>query len=373
MKIIIITGPFQSLPPETTGAVEKIWIDLAGEFARSGHDVTFISRGYSDIASLNKRNPDLGYEFIRGYSAGRSLAVNLLKDLLYTLDTHRHLSADVDVVVTNTFWAPALLSLKRDRKFKVVVSVARMPKGQLFLYRNTDRLIAVSGAARDEVLRQVPSMSAKVEIIPNPIDTAVFQPDPEIPRIAGRITYAGRVCPEKGVHLLISAFKTVAAIHPEASLRIIGPFRAGDGGDETYADDLRQKSAGCNIEFLGPVYDKAVLADHLRRTQIFCYPSVAEKGETFGVAPLEAMACGALTICSDLACFREFLKPGENGFVFNHREHPEENLSKVLGDCFSKGHASIAARGAVTAMGYGSSRIAGLYLNSFHSMIGSSR
>jgi glycosyltransferase involved in cell wall biosynthesis len=31
------------------------------------------------------------------------------------------------------------------------------------------------------------------------------------------------------------------------------------------------------------------------------------------------MACGALPIVSDLACFRDFITPGLNGLVFNHR------------------------------------------------------
>jgi len=31
------------------------------------------------------------------------------------------------------------------------------------------------------------------------------------------------------------------------------------------------------------------------------------------------MACGAVPIVSDLACFRDFITPGVNGLVFNHR------------------------------------------------------
>jgi glycosyltransferase involved in cell wall biosynthesis len=52
---------------------------------------------------------------------------------------------------------------------------------------------------------------------------------------------------------------------------------------------------------------------------VFVYPSLAEQGETFGLAPLEAMACGAVPIVSDLACFGDYITPGVNGLVFNHR------------------------------------------------------
>ena len=43
----------------------------------------------------------------------------------------------------------------------------------------------------------------------------------------------GRVHPEKGVHLLVRAFRRVAESAPKARLRIIGPAeeRQGGGGD----------------------------------------------------------------------------------------------------------------------------------------------
>src|SRR2546423_15665728 len=50
LKIRIALGPFQPLPPGGMGAVEKVWHELAGEFARRGHAVTLVgkaSRGAS--------------------------------------------------------------------------------------------------------------------------------------------------------------------------------------------------------------------------------------------------------------------------------------------------------------------------------------
>ena len=73
------------------------------------------------------------------------------------------------------------------------------------------------------------------------------------------------------------------------------------------------------IEWLGPIYDQQQLISHYQQAALFVYPSLAEQGETFGLAPLEAMACGAVPIVSNLACFRDFITPGVNGLVFNHR------------------------------------------------------
>jgi glycosyltransferase involved in cell wall biosynthesis len=66
---------------------------------------------------------------------------------------------------------------------------------------------------------------------------------------------------------------------------------------------------------------------------IFCYPSLAERGETFGVAVAEAMSARCAVIVSALACFSDLAEDGETALVFNHRAgHPEA----LLADCISR-------------------------------------
>ena len=48
----------------------------------------------------------------------------------------------------------------------------------------------------------------------------------------------------------------------------------------------------------------------------FAYPSLATRGETFGLAPLEAMTHGCAVLVSDLGCFRDFISPNETAVVF---------------------------------------------------------
>ena len=40
-----------------------------------------------------------------------------------------------------------------------------------------------------------------------------------------------------------------------------------------------------------------------------------------GLAPLEAMAFGAVPLVSSLACFTDFITHGTNGVMFDHRSH----------------------------------------------------
>jgi glycosyltransferase involved in cell wall biosynthesis len=73
-----------------------------------------------------------------------------------------------------------------------------------------------------------------------------------------------------------------------------------------------------DINWAGPVYDAPTLDSHYRSAAVFVYPSLDALGEAMPIAPLEAMAWGCIPVVSDLACFRDYLLPGKNGFVFTH-------------------------------------------------------
>jgi len=90
--------------------------------------------------------------------------------------------------------------------------------------------------------------------------------------------------------------------------------RGGSGPD--YLAELR-RAAPSQVEFRDPVFHEPSLHELYQQFDIFCYPSLAAHGETFGVSVAEAMAGGAAPIVSDLECFLDFVKPGETGLTFN--------------------------------------------------------
>ena len=150
-----------------------------------------------------------------------------------------------------------------------------------------------------------------------------------------RILYTGRIHPEKGVHLLIEAFKRLITEHSELSdwhLDLVGPWEvAGGGGGRDYRDHLMGLFTHPNIHWVEPIFDTQKLNQYYERSSIFVYPSLAEKGETFGLAPLEAMAWGAVPIVSQIKCFQDFIEHGRNGIIFDHRSsNPAEQLSEAI-------------------------------------------
>jgi glycosyltransferase involved in cell wall biosynthesis len=241
-------------------------------------------------------------------------------DLLYSLRALWALPR-ADILITNTFWIPILAGWLRPDAGLILVDVQRMPKGQMRLYGRASRLRANSTAVAQAIVREAPELSARIRTVPNPLP---FLPPAEPPKKkAQRMLYCGRLHPEKGIGLLIQGFsEAVRAGLRGWTLRLVGPAEvSAGGGGQVWLEDLLAvpKAAGLPIEWMGPEYGELGLRRHYEEASIFVYPSLAEQGETFGLAPLEAMAFGAVPIVSALACFRDFISPGENGLVFDHR------------------------------------------------------
>lgn len=316
MKITIALGAFFPVPPIMGGAVEKGWFALAQEFARRGHEVTQVSRW---VAAFPQSETIAGVRHlrVRGFDAPRSLIWLKFLDLIYSRRVLAVLPV-ADVIVTNTFWLP--LFLRNAKRGKVYVHVARYPKGQLRFYRHADRLQAPSCAVGEAIKAEAPDIASKVRVIPYPA-LAVKENDSVTPITARAqtIIFVGRVHPEKGVHLLVEAFANIEAF-TGWKLVIVGPIeiRHGGGGPK-YSEQLKGAAGNSAVEFRGPVFDAENLNREYRSARLFVYPSLAERGETFGLAPLEAMAQGCAVLVSDLACFHDFISDNETGFIFNHR------------------------------------------------------
>jgi len=115
---------------------------------------------------------------------------------------------------------------------------------------------------------------------------------------------------------------------------LVGPVKQSEGGGgEDFLRQLQRQLEGLPVRFEAPVYDPAALAKIYDDADLFVYPSVAESGESFGLAPLEAMARGVVPVVSDLAVFRDYLEPGASGMVFDHRAADADiRLAEVIAE-----------------------------------------
>lgn len=372
MKITIVLGAFLPLPPVMGGAVEKVWFALGSEFVKRGHEVVMISR---KIPELSREEMIDGIKHLRpdGFNTPRSLVWLKFLDLIYSIRTMSILPR-ADIIVTNTFWLPMLL---RDSACgKIYVHVGRYPKGQMRFYRRVARLQAPSNAVGRAIAAEAPSLSEKISVIPYPAPGSTSLAPPPIANRKKVILYVGRVHPEKGVHLLIEAFvRGTRAAFADWQLMIVGPTeqRFGGGGSD-YLAKLKAVAAdsGDRVIFAGSIFDPVELERTFRDARVFVYPSLAERGESFGLAPLEAMTHGCVVLVSSLDCFHDFVRDGETGFVFDHRsksaaESLQAKMEKVIGDEALLARA--AERGHCQSSEYSLPRVADRFIADFSSLI----
>jgi glycosyltransferase involved in cell wall biosynthesis len=125
------------------------------------------------------------------------------------------------------------------------------------------------------------------------------------------VVFVGRLLPHKGVHDVVSAIG--AGLHG----RVIGPV-----ADRQYLSTLKALAAGRAIGFEHELDDEGLVAAY-RTAGAVVLPSVYESSygprtevpELLGQTLLEAMACGAPTVCTRVASLPEVVEDGVTGLV----------------------------------------------------------
>jgi glycosyltransferase involved in cell wall biosynthesis len=185
--------------------------------------------------------------------------------------------------------------------------------------RRFDRLLPVSQACAIEFEGFWGSPSA-TEVLFNGVNTNQFRPDPEAGakvrmelKLQGTIVmYVGRLCEQKGTDVLLDAWEEIRPTN--STLVVVGPI-GQFGTNPTSGYHSRMSSLG--VRYLGAVEEQR-LADIYNASDVFVMPTVRD--EMFGMAALEAQACGKPVIASRLGGLVEavgsksgmFVEPGNS-------------------------------------------------------------
>jgi glycosyltransferase involved in cell wall biosynthesis len=149
-----------------------------------------------------------------------------------------------------------------------------------------------------------------IEVIPNGIDVAVYQPGVPAggPPVIG---FLARLIREKGLEVMVDAFIHLRGElgHPDARLHLAGALTAGDAG---LVRALRGKLARAGLAGAvewSPNIGRAEKLAMLQSLSLFSVPAVYQ--EAFGLYLVEALACGVPVVQPAAAAFPELL--GDTG------------------------------------------------------------
>lgn len=212
--------------------------------------------------------------------------------------------------------------------------------------QNADGLLSVSQFTAN-LTNTVFGLKKQFEIIPNPIDSKLFQNESQDTQSNQYILYFGSLIRKKGLLELPLIFNKVIEAYPEAKLVLIGKdvpdIISGNSSTWKMMQNLFSEKALKNVEYLGSVpYEQ--IKQKIQQSKICIFPSFAE---AFPVSWLEAMAMQKPIVASNIGWANEMIENEENGFLVNPLNHnlyaerivellKDENLCQKIGKSAQK-------------------------------------
>lgn len=197
------------------------------------------------------------------------------------------------------------------------------------VYKLADKVVGVSLSVKDHLVNINEIPETKGEVIYNPVSIPIQFPKTKLEQF--EIVYVGRLEVVKNVENLIKAFAN--SNNSNAHLTIVG-----DGRERKNLEDMSLKlDINSKITFTGFSSEPS---KYLSNAALFVLPSFSEG---FGIAAAEAMFLKIPVLCSNVGGIPEFVKNGENGWLFDPQNIDE--LSAKLNDIFKMDDASLTQIG----------------------------
>lgn len=236
---------------------------------------------------------------------------------------------EIPLVVTEHF--SHIMKADIDKEFAYMASYA---------YEKADAVIAVSPALKDIIKEK---FNKDALYVPNIVDTELFSYSSRSNDKSFRFVSTGALTPIKKMDITVEAFARAFSHNEDVELIIFG-----EGPERNKIQSIIEKyDIKDKVKLLG-VQSREVMAKSLRSSHCFV---LASESETFGVAYIEALACGNPVIATKCGGPEVFVTE-ENGLLVpvddmdslvtamrymheNSMNYDREKISKVTANLFS--------------------------------------
>jgi len=202
--------------------------------------------------------------------------------------------------------------------------------------RCSDAILANCAEEADDLRRHYGAPADRIEIVPPGVDHAFFSPgdklgaraalgwtDGWIGEHGGRgaadhpvLLFVGRIQPLKGLDVAVRALAELD--REDAELVVVGGPSGRAGPDELARvhDLATELGVRSRMKFVPP-QPHHLLSTWYRAADVVVVPS---RAESFGLVALEAAACGAPVVASDVGGLRTIVDDGRTGFLVEPRD-----------------------------------------------------
>tara|TARA_Y100000310_G_scaffold104320_2_gene102661 strand:+ start:3284 stop:4459 length:1176 start_codon:yes stop_codon:yes gene_type:complete len=367
------------LGEKDTGGMNVYVLQLARELARQGTNVDVFTR-YHDpndpkvvqleegarvihlkAGPIDAAKEDL-FDFIPEF-LGELYAFQRSEDTTYDLvHSHYWLSGRVGMTLSQKWDVPHVTTFHTLAKTKLRARVGerepmRRVNVESLVMQNVDAIVVSTEEEKQDVVRLYDAVPRKVSVVPAGVDLDLFEPiEKPIAREAlgirekRVILYVGRIERLKGIEILL---RSAALVEDIADMRVL--IVGGHPENDTEQDRLRALTAELGLQdvvtFTGAV-EQAELPNYYNAADAFVLPS---HSESFGLAALEAMACGTPVVASRVGGLKTFIDSGETGYLVPWRcpEPFAQRLEMLLANPELKNAMGTAARAKALKMGWG--------------------
>ena len=307
MRIAQIAPLHESVPPRLYGGTERVVSFLTEELVRQGHEVTLFASGNSQTSARLVRCCDMALRFNPAVRDALPYHIIMLDEVRRRIDQFDILHFHIDIIHA------ALVHDFADRTLTTLHGRLDLPDLAPFYAAFRDLpLVSISNDQRG-YLRDANWLGTVYHGLPP--DLLPFRPNPD-----GYLAFLGRISPEKGPDFAIEI-----AARSRMPLKIAAKV---DRADQAYWEaKIRPMIEGNpDVEFIGEIGEREK-ASFLGGATALLFP--VDWPEPFGLAMIEAMACGTPVIAYRRGSVPEIVEENVSGFVVDTLEEAVAAVRRI--------------------------------------------